>query len=267
MAVAIGLDETLAKRALRPSPLPSSCLLSPASQAVLLRAALTDGGERRINLVTTRGEALEQIEQALEQQQEQRELSLSAGGGGGGGGGVNPGRGSTAALILNPYYRSPWGKKKVLGRSVEEGEGFGPRKELFELAARQLGERWRSPPPQPSPSTSPPPITATAREGTAEVELVVCPPPDAPDGGAFLLRMKDGWKVRVGGQTRVLEGVRMIQDGGGGGGSGADGSDGSTRWVFCGWIGEGAGWVLTWVLSENTPWQPQRCCLSFLEST
>lgn len=237
MVASIGFDESLAKRALRPSPLSPSCLLSPASQAVLLRAALTEGGERRVNLVTTRGEALEQIEQALEQQQQQRELSVSAGGGSRG---VNPGLGPTAAaaaeteaLILNPYYLSPWGKKKVLGRSVEEGEGLGPRKELFELAAGQLGERWRSPPPQPSPSPSisPPPVTATAREGTAEVELVVCPPPDALDGGAFWLRVKGGWKVRVGGQTRVLEEVRMIQGGddGGGGGGGTDGSGGSTR--------------------------------------
>lgn len=46
------------------------------------------------------------------------------------------------ALILNPYYLSDWGKKKVLGKSVEEGEGLGPRKELFALAAGQLGERW-----------------------------------------------------------------------------------------------------------------------------
>ena len=221
MATSIGLDEPLARRALRPSSLSPSCLLSPASQAVLVRAALTEGGERRVNLVTTRGEALEEIEQALEQQQ--RESSPSAGGGSGGGEAQR-----TEALILNPYYLSPWGKKKVLGRSVEEGEGLGPRKELFELAARQLGERWRSPPPLPSLSPPPPPeVTATAREGTAEVELFVRPPPAAPDAGAFFLRVKDGWKVRVGGQTRILEGVRRIQEGGG-----ADERDGggSTRW-------------------------------------
>lgn len=237
MAASIGLDEFLAKHVLRPSSLPPSCLLSPASQAVLLRAALTDCGERRVNLVTTRGEALESIEQALEERR--REFSPCAGGGGSGSGrgrgsGANRGRdataaaaGKTEALILNPYYLAPWGKKKVLGRSVEEGEGLGPRKELFELAARQLGERWRSPPPMPpppSPSVSPP-VTATAREGTAEVELVVHAPPDGPDGGAFLLRVKDGWKVMVGGQTRILEGVKVTQEVGGG----EDGSDGSTR--------------------------------------
>lgn len=47
------------------------------------------------------------------------------------------------ALTLNPYYLCPWGKKKILGKRVEEGEGLGPRKELFELAAAQFTERWR----------------------------------------------------------------------------------------------------------------------------
>lgn len=49
-------------------------------------------------------------------------------------------------LTLNPYYLSPWGKKKVLGKHVEEGEGLGPRKELFDLAARQLCARSRAVP-------------------------------------------------------------------------------------------------------------------------
>lgn len=49
----------------------------------------------------------------------------------------------SAALVLNPYYISPWGRKKILGKRVEEGEGLGPRKELFELAAAQLTARWR----------------------------------------------------------------------------------------------------------------------------
>lgn len=54
------------------------------------------------------------------------------------------------SLVLNPYYLSSWGKKKVLGQRVEEGEGLGPRKELFELAARQLSARWRAQPPPSS---------------------------------------------------------------------------------------------------------------------
>lgn len=50
------------------------------------------------------------------------------------------------SLTLNPYYLSPWGKKKVIGKHVEEGEGLGPRKELFDLAARQLGALSRAVP-------------------------------------------------------------------------------------------------------------------------
>ncbi|CAM9745767.1 unnamed protein product, partial [Choristocarpus tenellus] len=47
------------------------------------------------------------------------------------------------ALILNPYYRSPWSKKVVDSVRVEEGEGLGPRKELFSLLAAQLQNSWR----------------------------------------------------------------------------------------------------------------------------
>lgn len=50
------------------------------------------------------------------------------------------------ALILSPYYLCAWGKKRVLGERVEEGEGLGPRKELFELLADQLSQRWRHQP-------------------------------------------------------------------------------------------------------------------------
>lgn len=50
---------------------------------------------------------------------------------------------STSALVLYPYYLSSWGKKKMLGKKVEEGEGLGPRRELFELAAAQLSQRSR----------------------------------------------------------------------------------------------------------------------------
>lgn len=204
----MGLDEKLARQALRPSSLSSLCLLSAAAQAVLLRAALVEAGERRVNLVTTREEALEQIELALES-----ELPVTSEGDGKALGLRSP---STApAIILNPYYLSPWGKKKVLGKRVEEGEGLGPRKELFELAARQLSERWRFP-PRASPSSQSPAITASAQEGTAEVELVISPLSDASER-AFLARVKAGWKVKVGGQTRTLSSVN-IQDNGSDGG-------------------------------------------------
>lgn len=250
VAVSIGLDEGLARQTLlRPAPsLPESfsCLLSPAAQAVLLRAALCNGGERRVNIVTTREEALDQIERTLE-----GELAVATTEGRGrgttkivtaGGGGTPPSHiAELATIVLNPYYLSPWGRKRVMGKRVEEGEGLGPRKELFELAARQLSERWRSPPslsPSPALPSAPPPsgktasalspiVTATAREGTAEVELVInrelpssSGGADAAQGGAFdfVERIKAGWRIKVGGQTRTLDTIEKEQD-----------SDGSIR--------------------------------------
>ncbi|CAM9322479.1 unnamed protein product, partial [Ectocarpus sp. 8 AP-2014] len=210
VATSLGLDEGLARKALRPPSLASSCFLSPAGQAVLLKAALTQRGERRINLVTTREEALEQIQGALE-----RDLPPPDRDGRGDVGGSNTIASGVAppaeALILNPYYLSSWGNKKVLGQRVEEGEGLGPRKELFELASRQLSERWRSPPTGLSSS----PMKATARGRTAEVDLVISlSASDAPER-AFYSRVKGGWKIKVGGQTRILESVKVEEGIGG----------------------------------------------------
>ncbi|CAM9110918.1 unnamed protein product [Ectocarpus fasciculatus] len=206
VATSLGLDEEVARKALRPPSLASSCFLSPAGQAVLLKAALTQRGERRINLVTTREEALEQIQEALEQ-----DLSSPEGDAGRiqrTASGLAP---PADALILNPYYLSSWGKKNVLGQCVEEGEGLGPRKELFELAARQLSERWRSSPTGLSSS----PVKATARERTAEVDLVICLSASDALESAFCSRVKDGWRLQVGGQTRILESVKVEESIGG----------------------------------------------------
>ncbi|CAM9976610.1 unnamed protein product [Ascophyllum nodosum] len=115
----------------------------------------------------------------------------------------------TPSLTLNPYYLSPWGKKKVLGKRVEEGEGLGPRKELFELAARQLSARWQAVPQTTSPGSSSV-VTATALEGRVEVELA-SPAFDYP----LLAQVADGWKVAVGGQSRVISGVKLHQGDGG----------------------------------------------------
>lgn len=210
VATSLGLDEGLARKALQPQSLGSVCFLSPAGQAVLLKAALTQRGERRINLVTTREEALEQIQGALE-----RNLSSPERDGQGDFGGSNTITSGFAplaeAVILNPYYLSSWGKKKVLGQCVEEGEGLGPRKELFELAARQLSERWRSPPKGLSSS----PVKATARERTAEVDLVIGLSASDASERAFCSRVKAGWRLKVGGQTRILESVKVEEGIGG----------------------------------------------------
>ena len=48
-------------------------------------------------------------------------------------------------LTFRPYFRSEYGAKEVGGEKVEEGEGYGPRKEFFGLASRQLKERYGPP--------------------------------------------------------------------------------------------------------------------------
>lgn len=40
-----------------------------------------------------------------------------------------------SSFVICPYYKAPFGQKYVEGDAVEEGEGLGPRKELFSLLA------------------------------------------------------------------------------------------------------------------------------------
>jgi len=47
-----------------------------------------------------------------------------------------------ALIELCPYYKSQYGKKRSEGFAVEEGEGLGPRKELFALITEQLRSPW-----------------------------------------------------------------------------------------------------------------------------
>ena len=47
-----------------------------------------------------------------------------------------------ASFIVCPYYRVPFGQKYVEGVAVEEGEGLGPRKELFALLGDTATRDW-----------------------------------------------------------------------------------------------------------------------------
>ncbi|KAH8053566.1 hypothetical protein JL722_9410 [Aureococcus anophagefferens] len=47
-----------------------------------------------------------------------------------------------ASFIVCPYYRAPFGQKYVEGVAVEEGEGLGPRKELFSLLGATARRDW-----------------------------------------------------------------------------------------------------------------------------
>ena len=47
-----------------------------------------------------------------------------------------------------PYFCSSFGKKRIEGKQVEEGEGRGPLKEFFELASAELGCSWAAEEPR-----------------------------------------------------------------------------------------------------------------------
>ena len=47
-----------------------------------------------------------------------------------------------ASFVVCPYYRVPFGQKYVEGSAVEEGEGLGPRKELFALLGGAVTRSW-----------------------------------------------------------------------------------------------------------------------------
>ena len=47
-----------------------------------------------------------------------------------------------ASFVVCPYYRVPFGQKYVEGSAVEEGEGLGPRKELFALFGGAVTRSW-----------------------------------------------------------------------------------------------------------------------------
>ena len=48
------------------------------------------------------------------------------------------------AFVICPYFRTPYGAKRSEGFSVEEGEGLGPRKEMFHLLKVGFEEEWKS---------------------------------------------------------------------------------------------------------------------------
>jgi hypothetical protein len=51
--------------------------------------------------------------------------------------------GSNEPAVICPYYRSEYGRKRSEGVSVEEGEGLGPRKELFVLLSEQFQRKYK----------------------------------------------------------------------------------------------------------------------------
>jgi len=121
-------------------------LIPPQMKTTLLHARLSNqddddggGGGDRLVVVTERTHALETTFNLLDKT---GLLDDDDGGGGGGGASRRPRVGKACVKLLSPYYCSGYGEKVVEGRRVEEGEGLGPRKELFSLLSSQLQEKW-----------------------------------------------------------------------------------------------------------------------------
>mmetsp|Transcript_7324 Transcript_7324/g.21778 ORF Transcript_7324/g.21778 Transcript_7324/m.21778 type:complete len:2162 (-) Transcript_7324:11-6496(-) len=133
-----------------------AALLRPASKAALLYVALARRPAQRLNLVTSRKRAWEDCEAllekhagalqeassqvlsddafALEEESDDESVSLEDE--------DDPPIKGEASFVVCPYYRVPFGQKYVEGSAVEEGEGLGPRKELFALLGGAVTRSW-----------------------------------------------------------------------------------------------------------------------------
>jgi hypothetical protein len=52
------------------------------------------------------------------------------------------------ALLLCPYFQSTFSSKRIQGVLVEEGEGLGPRKELFAMIMDEMTSKWQAQAPE-----------------------------------------------------------------------------------------------------------------------
>ena len=159
-------------------------ILSPASKSLILHMRMVDNGMERVPIVTTRETTLMDVCDVLRSSilSRMRRASMVY---------TTP---LGAIPVLVPYFRSAYGKKVVQGATVEEGEGLGPRKELFNLISVQLQQSWALMlPPNGGPDVS---SSAEAGSSTVDcqgaehvavgyqlvVKLVVGPTPESSTG-------------------------------------------------------------------------------------
>jgi len=100
---------------------PGVALLRPVKEVAALLHERIGGPTNRVAIVASRSQALAKCVEVLGSEESVR----------------------GEPVLLDAYYPSPFGTKAVGGVSVEEGEGQGPRKELFALVSQQLQEPWR----------------------------------------------------------------------------------------------------------------------------
>jgi hypothetical protein len=164
-----------------PSPLDAPSLLTPPNKAILMLFRLADPGVKRNPLVLTRDTALRDVLASLRapvptptatSKTSRRPNSVSG----------LPALAVDGPVLLVPYFKSEYGKKVVDGQNVEEGEGLGPRKELFALLSAQLQQV----------STRFDMDGVLHVSGSAGQNVLMAPP-----GTTFPPEMVVGWKLHV----------------------------------------------------------------------
>ena len=101
-------------------------ILSPTNKGLFLYMKITSGGVSRLTLTTYRDNCLSTCRNLLEHA------------------GYFENDIDDRSFVICPYYRSEFGKKISEGHNVEEGEGLGPRKELFILMSHKFLQKYRS---------------------------------------------------------------------------------------------------------------------------
>lgn len=121
--------------------------LGPTGKSLLLKIKMMDGIIKPVAVLGKREEMLNEVFKVL------RSLDVLQ----------NHRQSDRAQYILSPYFVSAYGEKVVNGVKVEEGEGLGPRKELFRLLSYQMQEKYRA--------TKETIFLLRAEEGTSTVEV------------------------------------------------------------------------------------------------
>ena len=170
-----------------PAILEHPALLTPTSKSIFLYLRLSRTGLQRLTLTTSRETAWDDCVALL-----QREGYIMT---------ARAALGMAQSCVIHPYYKSPYGKKLVDGHSVEEGEGLGPRKELFALLSAHVQQQWRA--------------TASVRVDARPGEAVIRPSDKAGEQNrtAFADKLVVGCRVAVGAGGTAFQVTRVRQDG------------------------------------------------------
>jgi len=107
----------------------SPAILNPSTKALFIYMDITKEGVSRLTLTTGRGEALSKCKGLLSHSGFFKSNNLTN---------------DEKCCVICPYYKSEYGQKRSEGHRVEEGEGLGPRKELFSIISEDFTSQWET---------------------------------------------------------------------------------------------------------------------------